>query len=124
MNLGLARAKIGLESVKCYPTSHYIHPKIPRNTDTGPQGVGGGDKKMISTEVVLAMAHSNHILGYGNDVDQEPEARQHQDRAPEVGCEGPYDIHKCDECVKDFKKKKDLRDHEYTGHHSDIHIVG
>ena len=51
----------------------------------------GGDKKMISTEVVLAMAHSNHILGYGSDVDQEPEARQHQDRAPEVGCERSYD---------------------------------
>ena len=79
--------------MKCYHTSHYLHPKetglIPRNTDTVPQGVGGGDKKMISTEVVLAMAHSNHILGYESDVDQEPEARQHQDRAPEVGCERP-----------------------------------
>ena len=77
--------------MRCYHTSHYLHPKetglIPRNTDTVPQGVGGGDKKMISMEVVLAMAHSNHILGYGNDVDQEPEARQHQDRAPKVGCE-------------------------------------
>ena len=31
--------------------------------------------------------------------------------------------HKCDECGKEFKKKKDLRGHKNAGHHSCVHSV-
>ena len=32
-------------------------------------------------------------------------------------------VHKCDDCGKKFKKKKDLRGHKNAGHHSCVHIV-
>ena len=41
-----------------------------------------------------------------------------------MGCERAEDIHKCDECGENSKKKKGLRDHDHTDYDSCIQTVG